>query len=91
MASVEHAAAFERLNQLTELAQQRRMEGESRSISSDGCIGGYDLHWLDSAEREERHRLLQSLPTFRESAAAAHRRVLKRIEAIRAQQVTAGQ
>ncbi len=86
MASVEDAATLERLNQLTELARQRRMEGEFRSNSSDGCVGGYDLHWLDSSELEERHRLLQSLPTFREDAAAARGRVQKRIAAIRAQQ-----
>lgn len=76
--SIAHQASNDRLQALTDVARARMAQCSPDLV---GAYGGAEIDFMTSEERQERHALLLSLPTFAEEAQAAHARIQQRIAA----------
>ena len=65
-----------RLNALTAVARSRRLACDGIFSAT---VGGSDIDFMTSAERDERHQLMLGLPTFAEEREAAKDRIDVRI------------
>jgi hypothetical protein len=74
MSSLE--AVHKRIDELSELADQRRRECSSQLST---LMGGASIDFLDRAERQELHELNLQLPTFTELREQASARIRQRI------------
>ena len=76
--SVHLIPIYTRLDELTAIAQSRR-------YASDGIfsatLGGCDIDFMSTEEKQERHSLLLQLPTSSEDRVAARKRIQARIAA----------